>query len=162
MNIKECGECTLCCRGTITLQVNEHKVIPGQPCPHVSESGCGIYDDLSRPHMCDSYGCVWLKEWSFPDWMRPDKVGFLMTLKSREKTVMITSDFTTGQMDGAALLWVMQWCTDNDCAIVYTVKGKEGEGDYVRGNLKNHPKCISKTGSLAEIFEPIELLLDDE
>jgi hypothetical protein len=112
--------------------------------------------------MCDSYGCVWLKEWSFPDWMRPDKVGFIMTLKSRENTVMITSDFTTGQMDGAALLWVIQWCTDNDCAIVYTVKGKEDEGDYVRGNIKNHPRCISKTGPLTEIFEPIELLLDDE
>lgn len=161
MNIKECGECTLCCRGTITLRVNEHKVLPGQPCPHVSESGCGIYDDLSRPHMCDSYSCMWASEWSFPDWIRPDKVGFLLTLSIHRNTVMLTSDFSGNNIDGAALLWVIEWCRKVNMTLVYTVKGKEGQGDYVRGNVKSHPKSMYMTGSLTEIFEPIELLNDE-
>tara|TARA_X000001036_G_scaffold142050_1_gene134907 strand:- start:10800 stop:11273 length:474 start_codon:yes stop_codon:yes gene_type:complete len=157
--MRECGECTLCCRGTISLKVNEHRVFPGQPCPHVTESGCGIYDDLSRPAMCDTYNCVWKKEWYIPDWLRPDKVGFLLTYKGRSKCVMLTADFSANHIDGVALLWVIQWCTANQYTLVYTVNGKER--DYMRGNIKNHPQSTAVEGSLQDIFEPIELFNDE-
>jgi len=157
MNGKECGGCTLCCRGTLTVKINEHKVYPEHPCPHVVEHGCGIYEDLSRPPICDSYGCAWLEEWTLPEWMRPDKVGFLMTEK--RKFVTLTADFN-GKIDGSALLFAIEWCKQKKKTMFYTVKS-HGLGEYFRGSIMNHPESVFKHGSIDEIFEPVELLNDE-
>jgi len=158
MNIKKCDGCTLCCRGTLTVNINEHKVYPEHPCPHVVEDGCGIYDDLSRPPICDNYGCAWLKDWTLPDWMRPDKVGFLMT--EQNSFVTLTADFNSGVIDGTALLFAIEWCKRKKKTMFYTVKSP-GLGRYMRGSIMNHPESVFNTGSMDEIFEPVELHNDE-
>lgn len=157
-NIKKCDGCTLCCRGTLTVKINEHKIYPEHPCPHVVEGGCGIYDDLSRPPICDRYGCAWLQDWTLPDWMRPDKVGFLMTEK--KSFVTLTADFNSGVIDGTALLFAIEWCKRKNKTMFYTVKSP-GLGQYMRGSIMNHPESVFKTGSMDEIFEPVELHNDE-
>lgn len=158
-NIKACNGCTLCCRGTLTVQVKEHKVYPEHPCPLLTDSGCGIYDDLSRPAICDSYGCLWLRDWTMPEWMRPDKVGFLMTRKKDH--VVLTGDFSGNKIDGAALLFAVQWCKVNNLTLFYTIKSP-GQNAYVRGNIMNHPDSFYKTGSMDVIFEPVELFNNEQ
>lgn len=155
---KECGECTFCCEGTLTIKVNEHKVYPGHPCPHVSEHGCGIYNELSRPGICDHYKCAWLKHWTLPDWMRPDKVGFLMTV--HKDYVTLTGDFNGGSIDGVALLCAIEWCKKRDKTVFYTVKSNHTDDSYFRGSIMNHPESVFKSGTRDEIFEPVEVFND--
>ena len=157
---RECGGCTLCCRGTLTVQVNEHKVYPGHACPHVVDSGCGIHADPSKPEICDAYLCVWLQQPDMPDWMRPDKVGFILTESaSYPSTILLTADFASGRIDGTALFYAIHWCKLTKKTMFYTAKSP-ATGEYIRGNIMNHPDSFYKTGSMDEIFEPIELFND--
>ncbi len=41
----------------------------------------------------------------------------------------------------------------------YTAKSPV-TGEYIRGNIMNHPDSFYRRGSMDEIFEPIELLND--
>ena len=157
---RECGGCTLCCLGTLTVQVNEHKVYPGHACPHVVDSGCGIFGDPSRPDICKGYLCAWMQHPDMPDWMRPDKVGFMLTeADSYPSSVMLTADFASGQIDGTALLYAIEWCKVKKKTMFYTAKSPV-TGEYVRGNIMNHPDSFYRRGSMDEIFEPIELFND--
>ena len=151
---KECGGCTLCCRGTLTFQAKGHKVYPGHPCPYTVDSGCGIFDDPSRPDICKGYLCAWLQHHDMPDWMRPDKVGFILT--ESKSYVMLTADFDSGQIDGSALLYAMDWCKVKNKTMWYTAKSP-GTGEYVRGSIMIHPDSTHRRGSMDEIFEPAEL-----
>lgn len=75
---KECGSCTACCSGALSGQAHGHYFFKGRPCFFLKEKGCSIYED--RPeNPCVGYRCGYLAEPFFPEWMRPDKCGFIAT-----------------------------------------------------------------------------------
>jgi hypothetical protein len=75
---KECGGCTACCSGALSGQAHGHYFFKGRPCFFLKGKGCSIYQD--RPeNPCVSYRCGYLAEAFFPEWMRPDKCGFIAT-----------------------------------------------------------------------------------
>jgi hypothetical protein len=75
---KECGSCTACCSGALSGQAHGHHFFKGRPCFFLKEKGCSIYED--RPdNPCVGYRCGYLVEPFFPEWMRPDKCGFIAT-----------------------------------------------------------------------------------
>jgi hypothetical protein len=47
----------------------------GLPCPHLTDSGCGIYS--RRPTVCTRFRCAWLAADDWPDAWRPDQSGLL-------------------------------------------------------------------------------------
>ena len=77
---RQCLPCTACCDGWLTTKIGESTVRPGQPCPHSTGSGCGIYS--TRPeNPCRRFICGWIREDSpLPDWMRPSDCGAIVFL----------------------------------------------------------------------------------
>lgn len=75
--MRECGGCTECCTAIGVVELNKP---PGVRCQHLTEQGCGIYED--RPPSCRSYFCLWADEKAaaldLPDWGRPDRTGVLL------------------------------------------------------------------------------------
>ncbi len=72
-----CGECRTCCNGWLSAEIYGHKMGGGVPCKFLKPDGCGIYE--SRPELCRSFVCGWLKPGSpFPENWRPDKIGFII------------------------------------------------------------------------------------
>jgi len=75
---KSCGECTACCSGALSGKAHGHYFFKGRPCFFLKQGGCSIYEN--RPESpCVSYRCGYLSEAFFPEWMRPDKCGFIAT-----------------------------------------------------------------------------------
>lgn len=71
--MKNCGECTLCCK---LMAIEELSKPVGVWCEHCKVgSGCGIYAD--RPPSCQTFRCMWLDQEVWPDELRPDKSGVL-------------------------------------------------------------------------------------
>jgi len=157
--MRTCGECTLCCRGTLTVKIHEHKVFPGSPCPYITECGCGIYEDESRPEVCGAYKCMWLMDENIPDWMRPDRVGFIMTLY--EKYVVLTGDFINKTISGSGIIHAIKLCKTIKKPLFYTIPSAAGQDLYDRGSIVDHPDTHNRMGTLYEIFEPVELLNDE-
>lgn len=74
---KSCGECTACCSGALSGVAHGHQFFKGRPCFFL-KNGCSIYEN--RPeNPCVIYKCSYLSEAFFPEWMRPDKCGYLAT-----------------------------------------------------------------------------------
>lgn len=120
----------------------------------MTDCGCGLYDDLSRPPTCNTYSCVWTQQWYFPEWVKPDKCGFILSATGRDsKAVKLTTNVDgDNKIDPAALFWVMNWARHNDLTLIFFVRNlADGEGSYMTGNILNHPQALFATGSKEEL-----------
>jgi hypothetical protein len=77
INQRMCGDCTACCTWLPIPEgvVGGRAKPPGVACPHLSDSGCGIY--CRRPVICEHFYCAWLATDNWPDAWRPDRSGLL-------------------------------------------------------------------------------------
>jgi Fe-S-cluster containining protein len=75
---RQCGDCMVCCE---YMPISTQGLIkPGQTlCPHVIVNrGCSIYD--TRPNVCRTWHCLWRRDATMPDELRPDKSGVIFSL----------------------------------------------------------------------------------
>ena len=88
--MKDCGECSLCCKLLDVPGLAE----PGQWCPHCQpgKGGCLIHDD--RPEICLGFDCFWRAE-SWPDWLRPDRSKVIFEALPGVKTILISVETST-------------------------------------------------------------------
>ena len=90
--MKECGPCSLCCK---LLNV-PGLARAGEMCryckPGTQEGCCTIHDD--RPEVCLGYNCFWRAE-SWPDELRPDRVGVIFEALPGVKTVLVSVEPST-------------------------------------------------------------------
>ena len=79
--MRECGECTKCCEWPMGT-IYGHNFGGGKPCNFLKrKERCTIYD--IRPESpCRTYQCAWSQE-LFPEWMRPDKCGVLISVEGK-------------------------------------------------------------------------------
>lgn len=73
---RKCGACTLCCT---TLAVPELDKPNGVRCVHLTDQGCGIYED--RPPSCRTFECAWLRGAGEGLYTRPDFTGGVLTVE---------------------------------------------------------------------------------
>ena len=74
--IRECGECDLCCRW-LTHDVYGQIVSPKNPCRFI-KNGCSIHKN--RPAHCKRYDCMW-SQGVLPEWMYPKDIGIMVSVK---------------------------------------------------------------------------------
>ena len=67
--MRECGECTMCC---LVLEISPLNKARNEPCKFC-DKGCTIYND--RPQHCKDFECLWLKDESISEDLRPDICG---------------------------------------------------------------------------------------
>ena len=76
--IRECGDCTLCCKLMAIEDTPSGLDTPmGETCKHVCERGCAIYK--TRPEPCRTWVCLWLQG-MFPDDQKPNTIGVTVHL----------------------------------------------------------------------------------
>lgn len=79
-NSRCCAPCTACCEGWTSLVIGGREIYPGNPCPHCTKNGCGIYED--RPYdPCVIFNCAWVvKDSPLPEWMVPSESKAIIRL----------------------------------------------------------------------------------
>jgi len=75
---RECGECQVCCIMP-TIDQRDIQKLPGSPCRHSLQGGCGIYE--TRPEVCRIFFCGWRRSRDVPDDWRPDRSGVFIVLE---------------------------------------------------------------------------------
>lgn len=81
MTERACGACTLCCTTHKVARVTR----AGRKCKYVRHPskgfGCQLYGTTRRPTLCGDFLCLWRQapREVFPDELRPDRVGAVMT-----------------------------------------------------------------------------------
>ncbi len=92
--IRECGECDLCCRW-LSHEVYGQQVSINNPCRFI-KNGCSIHPN--RPPQCKRYFCMWAQG-VLPEWMYPKDIGIMVSVK----------DWTHGQ-----------WLEVSECGVEMT------------------------------------------
>ena len=86
--MRECGNCTACCGGTLAAMIRGYEMGPGKPC-HFVKLGVGCKDYKNRPEKpCKIFQCKWLIDNSLPDSLRPDKSGVIILKDGREVKII--------------------------------------------------------------------------
>ena len=75
--MRQCDSCTLCCNIAEVQGKDFYKPV-GEDCIHQCE-GCKIFGQESRPEVCNTYQCAWLRGFG-NDEDRPDKIGLLPSI----------------------------------------------------------------------------------
>lgn len=84
---RQCNGCTLCCTTAEVRGKDFFKPI-GEDCIHQC-NGCKIFEQESRPEVCNTFQCAWLR--GFGDTKdRPDKIGVLPSISYLFNNTWIT------------------------------------------------------------------------
>jgi len=123
--VKQCGQCSECCKGYLEGEAYGHRFSRGSPC-HFHDNGCSIYEQ--RPHSpCKTYKCFWLNDSSFvlPLWLRPDKCGVIATVRhindDKKSYTFLDLMETDRKMDSSVLSYYIQFCIKNNINLVYRI-----------------------------------------
>lgn len=77
--MKNCDSCNECCT---VLSIPELDKSLNVACKNLCDSKCKVYEN--RIDTCKFFNCLW-KTSDWPDWLRPDKSGILLTITSQPK-----------------------------------------------------------------------------
>lgn len=127
---RQCLPCTACCDGWLYAEINEHIVKPGHACPHSLKQGCGIYAD--RPHNpCRTFLCSWVVAGSpFPDWMRPDLCGAIVSLSMPWEGELVISAIPVGaEIPQKTLEWLQEYARKHQRPLIFYSRMMEN-GEY--------------------------------
>lgn len=83
-NMRDCGDCAMCCKIPIIPELNKPYNTWCQHC--VSNSSCGIYE--TRPQRCRDYHCHFVQSDMEEHW-RPNKSRLMITTYSDRVLVMV-------------------------------------------------------------------------
>ena len=75
--IRECGECDLCCKW-LSHNVYGQQITLNSPCRFLN-NGCSIHPN--RPAQCKRYFCMWAQG-VLPEWMFPKDIGIIVSVKN--------------------------------------------------------------------------------
>ena len=124
---RQCGDCTACCDGRLSLNIFGNKWV-GRPCHYLAEGvGCTIYKN--RPQSpCKTFECGWLKDKTFkyPEWLKPNKSGFILMDWKRTKTkipYIIAIANKDEEFKTDAVFWLMNYCDENNINIEFILQG---------------------------------------
>ena len=145
--MKTCGECTECCTGTLTGEVQGHTFDVTTPCFFLKDGKCDIYS--TRPDdPCRNYSCMWLNDEAMPDFMRPDKSNVVLTQLSVDGIYYVEArEAARKRMTTSILSNVIMYAFHSNQNLVYYVDGQFfwlGEPKFMAAMNKKSKDIILK------------------
>ncbi len=132
MTDRQCYPCSACCKGWLTADINGVQIMPGKPCAHITEQGCGIYE--KRPYNpCAVFRCGWLKgQYNMPDHMKPSESGAIVMFGRLWHGREVIRAVPTGEKIPAATLeWLMALSRERVTPLLFSEHEFE-KGRFIR------------------------------
>lgn len=124
--MRECGECTKCCEGSLLLSVKGKTVNKSNPCHFLSTlnkcGGCTIYEE--RPKVCSDFKCDWLINPEIPEWLKPSLSNVIIINQDLADVPYYDVVETDGKIDSVALNWILLFAIRNKINLKYQVNGE--------------------------------------
>lgn len=122
---RSCDNCTKCCDGWLSANVNGIQMAPGRPCQFVrTGKGCGIYS--KRPHdPCRSYQCGWLTDGDLPEWMKPSEINAIVDHRRTNNGTFYYNIVEAGEdLSAQVLTWMVDYCSKKGYNLSWQFKGQ--------------------------------------
>lgn len=121
--MRECGECTKCCEGSLHLVVDKYTVNRSSPCHFLSKvnkcGGCTIYE--KRPKVCSDFKCAWLENPEIPEWMKPSQSDVILIDQDQAQVRYHEVVEVEKKIDPVILNWILLYAIRNKINLKYSV-----------------------------------------
>ena len=123
---RSCENCTKCCEGFLSGEVNGKNFYPGNPCHFVViGKGCSIYKDRPKDP-CVSYQCAWRNDDFLPMWMKPNLINTIIDWRETDGGIKYLCAREAGEkMNSTVLTWLIEYCIINSINFLWYVDGGE-------------------------------------
>lgn len=124
--MRSCENCTKCCEGYLPGQVRNIPFYEGKPCHFIEVGvGCKIYEERPKDP-CIRYNCQWLINKDIPEWMKPNKINAMITLRLTPKNKIPYLEIVeAGEiLKDDVLNWMINYCTKKNINL-YWEKNKK-------------------------------------
>ena len=137
---RTCDTCTKCCDGTLSGEINGHKMYLGKPCHFLQIGiGCNIYKD--RPQdPCKRYKCAWLSDENIPDFMKPEISNCILDYKDIDGIPYLRLSESSTPYTAEVLTWSINYALNNNLNIMWILNKKInyiGDKDFCNSVKKN-------------------------
>lgn len=116
---RQCGSCTKCCDGSLAGVVKGHVMYPGKPCFFLEIGGvCKDYEN--RPvSPCKEYECLWLKDPSVPDFMKPENANAIVDLEKHKNKWYLRLNKTEKTYGSEILTYAINYAKSKNISFIW-------------------------------------------
>lgn len=130
---RQCGDCTACCEGWHTSNINGHDMFPGRPCHYFSDK-CSIYE--FRPQNCKDYHCAWVMDDTntLPEWLKPNISGVICDWRDWDQGKYLIVREGSKKMSADILSWLYEFGANTNLCMRVQINGHwhtYGNQDFV-------------------------------
>lgn len=141
---RECNNCTKCCEGWLSANINGHPMYPGKPCFFVEiGKGCKIYED--RPEdPCKGFLCSWIQIEEMPDHFKPDDSGVIMHKKHARGIDFYSISKAPNSPTVEYLTWAINFVVSRGENLVWNYDDKVswlGSKEFSEMMAESHKEC---------------------
>jgi hypothetical protein len=122
---KSCGDCTKCCDGWLTANINGHEMFEGKPCVFVKQGGCSIYE--SRPEdPCVNFKCEWLINPYLDESMKPTNSNIIIMRRNIDGISYLVARYAGENVSANDLSKVIDYCQKNSKNLLWEMSEARG------------------------------------
>lgn len=118
---RSCKDCTKCCDGWLTANIDGQELGPGSPCKFVDCGiGCTIYDN--RPEeLCATFECSWRASDFVPEKFSPINTGQIVTTQEVNGIPYLLLSYAGKDVSPEMLSWYVTHAVGNQLNAVWSV-----------------------------------------
>ncbi len=110
---RSCGDCTACCEGWLSAEINGHEMYPGKPCHFVEQGkGCTIYKDRPK-EPCKNFACMWKVDKNIPEHFKPSISGTILAKQEIDGIPYLAAVPAGKEINPELLSWLVTFGTAN-------------------------------------------------
>lgn len=122
---KSCGDCTKCCDGWLTANINGHEILEGKPCFFVKNGGCSIYE--SRPQdPCVNFKCEWLINPYLDESLKPINSNIIIIRRNIGNISYLVARYAGDHVSADYLGKIISYCQKHSKNLLWEMKDSRG------------------------------------
>jgi hypothetical protein len=133
-NRRSCEECTKCCEGWLTAEINGKMMYPGNPCEFVQSGvGCSIYKNRPK-EPCKIFECSWKASDFVPIEFNPKAIGQVISTQVIEGIPYMLMSYAGKEVTAEMLSWFVTFVIGRQLNAEWSVGDKVhaiGSPDFI-------------------------------
>lgn len=122
-NKRSCEDCTKCCEGWLSADVNGEMMYPGKPCKSVEVGvGCTIYKDRPKDP-CKEFECSWKASDFVPEEFSPKATGQIISTQVIDGISFLSLTYAGKALEVGLLSWFVTFVVGRQLNAEWTVDG---------------------------------------
>lgn len=146
---RTCADCTKCCEGWLSVNIDGQELSPGNPCKSVDSGvGCTIYNN--RPEdICRTFECAWRATDYVPLEFSPKNTGQIVAVQAIDGIEYLAMAFAGKEVETDFLSWFVTFAVGRQLNVEWSINGQAyamGSQEFMQARDKRNAEYQKQRG----------------